>query len=472
MPSRILLLSANRCSAPDQVFPLGLAHLSTALRQAGHECVWLDCLAHAPRFLEMLRASHADYVGISLRNIDDVLIRKQETYFDDLASLCGLVRRELGCRVILGGSGFSIVPRQLFELATADFGIVGEGETGLVALLHALETEKDFRGIPGLVFRERGHLVLNSATQAPLDWQLTEADRPAPIVAHYLKTGSMLNLQTQRGCAFHCGYCTYPLIEGKQHRRRPAELVAEEFGQLQRLGAKYAFVVDSVFNSSPRHVTEVCEAVIRRKLKLPWGCFLRPQGLTPELMKLLSRAGLAHIEFGSDSFCDEVLAAYRKDFTFADILYASELASRENIDFCHFLIAGGPGETRSTLAQGFNNSLRLKGAVMMAVVGMRIYPGTHLFEQAIAEGQLQRDANLLSPVYYLSPRLQVDEVFELLKDFARRSPNWIVGDPDPAYEKLVARLRQRGVAGPLWSYFSMLQHLQPQALAGETGSPG
>ena len=272
----------------------------------------------------------------------------------------------------------------------------------------------------------------------------------------------MLNVQTQRGCGFRCGYCTYPLIEGRQHRRRPPEMVAEEFAQLQRLGARYVFIVDSVFNSSARHVTEVCEAILRRKVKLSWGCFLRPQGLTADLMKLMARAGLSHIEFGSDSFCDEVLAAYQKDLAFDDILHSSELARQQNMDCCHFLICGGPGETRETLARGFANSQRLKGAVILAVVGTRIYPGTRLFEQAVSEGQISRDADLLTPKYYLAPGLTEEAVFAQLQEFARLSPNWIVGDPAPGYASLVERLRQRGVVGPLWSYFAMLQRIQPQ----------
>lgn len=471
MPCRILLVSANRCSAPDPVFPLGLAHLSAALRRAGHECVWLDTLIDVERLRETLRAGRPDYVGISLRNIDDVLLRKQETFFNGLAGLTDLIRRECRCPILLGGSGFSIFPAQLFELAGVDFGIAGEGESALLALIAALETGADFRRIPGLVFRENGQVLLNAATHAPLDWELAEPDRPAPVVAHYLRAGGMLNLQTQRGCGFKCCYCTYPLIEGRQHRRRPPELVAEEFAQLQRLGAKYAFVVDSVFNSSPIHVTEVCEAMLRRNLKLPWGCFLRPQGLTPGLIRLMARAGLAHVEFGTDSFCDEVLAAYHKGFTFDEVRRASEMAGQENIDYCHYLIAGGPGETRATLEAGYRNSLHLPDAVIMAVVGMRIYPGTHLFEEAVAEGRIRRDTNLLPPAYYVSASLAPEEIFVLLQDFAHRSPNWIVGDPDPAYEKLVARLRQRGVAGPLWSYFSMIQRLQPHALAARSGAP-
>lgn len=468
MPSRILLISANRCANPDPVFPLGLAYLNAALREAGHECLWLDSLADAPRFSETLRTSRVDFVGISLRNIDDVLIRKQETFYEDVPSLVALIRRELGCPVILGGSGFSIFPEELLATTGADFGIAGEGERSFVRLIAALQNGKDgndLRTIPGLVYRHGGKVMRTPSIARPFDGALADADRPAANAAHYLDTGSMLNVQTQRGCAFRCCYCTYPVIEGRQHRRRPPELIADEFEQLTRQGARYAFVVDSVFNSSPRHVGETCEALIRRNNKLPWGCFLRPQGLTPELMNLLARAGLAHIEFGSDSFCDEVLAAYHKDFTFDEILRSSDLAQREKIDFCHFLISGGPGETLETLEKGFANSLGLNGAVIMAVVGMRIYPGTALFERATAEGRITSQTDLLKPVYYLADGLNAEDLFDRLQTFAQRSPNWIIGDPDPAYYSLVSRLRRRGVAGPLWSYFSMIQRLFPKGFA-------
>jgi len=190
--------------------------------------------------------------------------------------------------------------------------------------------------------------------------------------------------------------------------------------------------------------------------------------LTPELISLMARAGLTHAEFGSDSFSDEVLEAYQKDFTFEDILRSSELARRENVEACHFLICGGPGETEATLEQSFQNSRRLNGTVIMAVVGMRIYPGTQLLERAVAEGQIGRDADLLQPTYYLAPGLTEAAVFAQLQEFARQSPNWIVGDASPEYQSLVDRLRRRGVVGPLWSYFAMLQRIRPQTLVPPT----
>jgi radical SAM superfamily enzyme YgiQ (UPF0313 family) len=461
MPSRVLLISANRCTRPDPVFPLGLAHLSAALRRAGHSTAWVDLLANIEELDNLIDSYHPDLIGISLRNIDDVLIARRETFFEDTVSLGARTRRRTNRPVVVGGSGFSLFPRQLFELVGADYGICGEGEAGLVSLVGVLEGGGSLAKVPGLVFRKNGHVVINAPAQAAFEGTCSDADWPAAITAHYLQTGSGLNVQTQRGCALRCCYCTYPLIEGRRHRRRPPELVAEEFARLQHHGARYVFIVDSIFNSSPRHVADVCEALLRRGVKMSWGCFLRPKGLTADLVKLMTRAGLSHVEFGSDSFCDEVLTSYQKDFVFDNILHSNELVRGEHVDVCHFLICGGPGESRETLERSFANSQRLEGAVVMAVVGMRIYPGTHLFERAVSEGRITHSTDLLSPEYYLAAGLTAEGVFAQLREFAGRSPSWIVGDPAPGYTDLVERLRRRGVAGPLWSYFAMLQRIQP-----------
>jgi radical SAM superfamily enzyme YgiQ (UPF0313 family) len=457
---RILLISINRCVSPYPVFPLGLAHLQTALRQAGYETRWFDFNTAKEPPAVMVDQFQPDFIGLSLRNIDDVIITARETFFGPLVDLCLELRQMTRVPIILGGSGFSIFPKELLERCGADFGIQGEGEASLISLLRALQSAGDYAKIPGLVFRQGDRIVINSQRADFAPEEIRAWDRPGPLAEFYLQTSSMLNLQTQRGCALDCCYCTYPLIEGRQYRRRPPESVAEEMERLEHGGARYVFLVDSVFNSSPGHVTGICEALLRRKINLKWGCFLRPKNLSPELMRLMARAGLAHIEFGSDSFCDEVLRSYGKHFTFEDILHSSELAREEKVDFCHFLICGGPGETRETLRTSFENSRRLRDAVILALVGMRIYPRTPLFEQAVREGRIPLDADLLQPHYYLSEEFSEDEIFLSLREFSRICPGWIVGDPDPEYLKLAERLRARGVVGPLWSYFAAMLRLR------------
>lgn len=462
MSSRVLLISSNRCTTPDPVFPLGLTFLNAALRQAGHCTVWLDSLANSECLESVLDAWRPDFIGLSVRNIDDALIWRRVSFVEEVVSLARRLRGSTHCHIILGGSGFSLFPHQLLEMTGADYGIVGAGEAGLVALIEALQRDSPYKHIPGLVFHQNGSIVANPVAPRAVAPTLTPADRPASIASHYLQTSGMLNVQSQRGCSFGCCYCTYPLLEGKNCLRRSPEMVAEEFEQLQQLGARYVSFTDSVFNSSVEHVTRVCEAILRRNTKLSWGCFLRPQGLDSDLMKLMARAGLSHVEFGSDSFCDEVLLAYGKGFTFDDVVSSNELARREHIDCCHYLIAGGPGETQATLAKSFVNAQRLAGAVVLAVMGMRIYPGTPLFELSVAEGRIQQNTDLLVPSYYFAPGLKPEEIFQQLQEFVRRSPNWIVGDPEPGYAQLVQRLRRRGLLGPLWTYFAMMQRLWPR----------
>ncbi len=463
--ARVLLVSANRCVDPDPVFPLGLAYVNAALRAAGHQTRWHD-VQTGSRLERVLAEYQPEAAGISLRNIDDVLVRRRETFFGELAELCRVMREAAGCPVVLGGSGFSIFPRELMELSGADFGIRGEGEGAFVALLEALSSGADYHSIPGLVFRCEGGLVLNEPAPAGPPPPLASEDRPPEIAAHYLERGGMLNIQTQRGCPLRCCYCTYPLIEGRRRRPHPPEAVAEEFERAARLGARYLFVVDSVFNSSARHAGEICEALARRGSPIPWSCFLRPQGLTPELMRLMARAGLAHIEFGTDSFCDPVLASYQKGFTFAEVRQASELARQAGIEYCHFLIAGGPGETYETLEEGFRNSERLREAAILSVAGMRVYPGTAVARRALDEGLLSPGQSLLEPFYYLSPALTFEGVFAKLAEFTRRDPRWTPQEKPPAFRSMMLRLRQRGVVGPAWSYASLIQRVWAPPSAG------
>jgi radical SAM superfamily enzyme YgiQ (UPF0313 family) len=463
MARKILLISTNRCEMPDPVFPLGLAHINAALRRAGYTTRWQDMLVDKEPLEKVLREYRPNYVGISIRNIDDVLIRKRHTFFEFPAELAEAVRRINPCPIILGGSGFSLFPQQLLKRTGADFGIRGDGETSLVQLLAALETGSSIHKIPGLVFKQNGEIQTNPPSGSADAVTFSHDDMPSRLTQFYLDKGAMLNLQSQRGCQFRCCYCTYPLIEGRASRCRPSEQVADEMEFLQRRGARYVFLVDSIFNTSEEHVTRVCESFLKRNLSLKWGCFLRPQGLTSKLVKLMARAGLAHAEFGSDSFCDDVLQAYDKDFTFADILESSERIRQERIDYCHFLICGGPGESLATLQTSFRNSQRLKDPVILAVVGLRVYPETALCRRLVGQGWFPADQDWLQPVFALAPELTEDAVFAQLQGFARRSPHWIIGDPTPAYGKLVQRLRQRGIAGPLWSYMSMLQRIMPSA---------
>src|SRR5215472_7522062 len=123
MSCRVLLLSANRYQFPDPVLPLGLSCINAALVGAGHqtECMdvnidSLDSVGH------VINEFCPDYIGVSLRNIDDVLIKKRETPFSEAIALCDFLRQKSKAPIIIGGAGYSIFPERLLELTGASYG--------------------------------------------------------------------------------------------------------------------------------------------------------------------------------------------------------------------------------------------------------------------------------------------------------------------------------------------------------------
>ena len=104
----------------------------------------------------------------------------------------------------------------------------------------------------------------------------------------------------------------------------------------------------------------------------------------------------------------------------------------------------------------------------MAVVGMRIYPGTPLFaNRPWPKAGSPATPICCPPVTMCRPDLTAEAIFAQLQEFSRRFAQ--LDSPAtrcPAYLSLVERLRKRGVVGPLWSYFSMVQRLWPHGPAG------
>jgi radical SAM superfamily enzyme YgiQ (UPF0313 family) len=447
----LLLISTNEYDSPYPVFPLGIGHLASALEAAGIPVEIIDMNLDADTLEDQIRRLNPRCIGLSMRNIDDIRIENTAFFAPTLAGICRRIRDVTSVPLILGGSGYSLFPEKLLDACQADFGVWGEGESSLALLIASLDSDLDYTQIPGLVYRRDGTIIVNPRT--PLDPpRILGATRSQRLADFYISHSSMLNIQTQRGCAFGCCYCTYPVIEGTRFRRREAGAVCDEFEAVAAAGSRYLFIVDSVFNTSIEHVTAICEEILRRGIQIQWGCFLRPRGCTHELLALMARAGLKHIEFGTDSLCDSVLEAYAKGFTFADVVHASDCARAAKVYFAHFLIMGGPGETEATMKEAFENSKRITRTVFFPFIGMRIYPGTPLFEIALRENVITAHTDLLPPRFYVTPCIPRQRIETLLSEFNRIAKNWIVGEPGSDLLKVQTGLRNLGVTGPLWEF--------------------
>lgn len=461
---KLLLISANRERCPYPVFPIGLAFLAGPLERAGHQLAALDLCFEADPVAAVTAAlaTHTpEAVVISLRNLDNVTWPEGVSY---LPALCEVVAACRGrATVILGGSGFSLMPIEIMAACQADIGLVGEGEELLPRLLDGLATGANLAELPGVVLPGAASFLPPQTVS-----QIGTPDRALFDVARYLKEGGMANLQTKRGCPFSCVYCTYPLLEGQRMRLRPvAEIIAELQGLVTDHAVDYVYFVDDIFNYPPRFAEQLCRAMIEAGLKVNWSAFINPGFITPELLELMQRAGCDAVEFGTESGAPAMLKSLGKSFSVDQVRSASQLCHAAGLDFAHYMLFGGPGETEQTVLQSFRLMDELAPTAVIAMTGIRIYPGTQLAQTALAEGIITAQTDLLQPVFYLAPAVR-DRLAELVTVEAMQRKNWIVpGLEVNVSPAMLEAMRIFKVRGPLWKMIKRLgrSHQHPLAAA-------
>jgi len=454
---RVLLISPNVEMLPDPVAPIGLAFLSSALKSAGHEVQCLD-LCFEKNTEDALEKSILDFspqaIGLSLRNIDNVAYPEYVSYLPFYKEVVDLCRQFSESPIFVGGSGFTLLSKAVLNFLEVDGGIAGEGEEAFPKVLAAMADGSPLE-VEGFIDRDREDYfglarVPNLAPLPSPDWEGLGLEK-------YFSQGGMGNLQTKRGCHFSCIYCTYPLIEGAADRLRPLEKIAAEAEALVQRGVENAFIVDNIFNVPVTHAHQVCQLFRERKIPLKWSCYAHPAYFSRELAEEMKKAGCTGVEFGIDSGSPSVLAKLGKDFTPHYIRESTRAAQEAGLEVCHSLSLGAPGETEETLEETFRLMEELSPTAVIAMVGLRIFPGTGLAELAEQEGVISPCANFLAPLFYISPAVK-HKILKIVRERAALHPNWILpGLSINVSLRLQSKLRKIGVRGPLWEHMKILR---------------
>lgn len=449
--NKILFISANQHTIPYPVYPIGISYINTYLqdRLSNYNTKMVDLNFNTIEELKSITKEYnPKYIGISFRNIDDVNSYNREEFVTHYKNVIDNLRTVSDAKIIVGGSGFSIFPELMFKRLDPDFGVYGEGEETLLKLINKLDNNEDYSELSRLVYKEKGQCIFNQNESYFRDLDL---DFDEDLIDYYWEKSGMLNVQTKRGCPYNCVYCTYPLIEGRKVRTLNTDKIVETLKKLYyQKGIDYVFFTDSVFNIKNDYNYELAEKIIASGIKIHWGGYFTFKNLDENLLKILKKSGLQHVEFGTEAIAEKTLKTYGKSFTVNDVLEKSALCNKLDIPYAHFLILGGYGETDETVNETYENSKLIENSVFFPFVGMRIYPNTKLQEYSIQEGIITKEDNLLEPKYYISK----DVNYDTLKERARATrKRWVFPDEDNS--NIINKLRQRNKKGPLWEYMTM-----------------
>jgi radical SAM superfamily enzyme YgiQ (UPF0313 family) len=429
---RLLFLSPNRLDLVVPPLPLGLASVIASLGPE-HPVAVLDFM-FAPdplgELISLVKDFRPDIIAISVRNIDNQDSRHPVSYVGELKELVSRLRTLTPAPILLGGGGFSVMPREFMAYAGADFGVIGEGEAALPAFLAAYETGQ-WGQVPGLIWRQEGAWRANPPHRVP------DLDRlPAPAFQYFsprryqdaqgsAKLPGMIPVQSRRGCPMRCIYCTTPVLEGRRLRARAPEVVAAWLAAWhEQWGLTRFYFVDNIFNYPLDYARSLCRAIAALRLPLEWSGLINPAFPDQELFHQMRRAGAIMVQAGNESGSGLMLHNLGKGFGLEKVRRTLAMLQAEDLPYSCFLLLGGPGETPATVQESVSLLEEYQPQMVNLTVGIRIHPGLPLHKIALAEGVVGPGDSLLWPKFYLAPGVK-DWIWDFLDGVRTRHPNWI-----------------------------------------------
>ncbi len=446
---KVLLINTNTEKTPYPVPPIGLCIIAQSLEDHYIVKVYDGMFDEGKNLPACVTEFKPDYIGCSIRNIDSMSIQTKDFFLDKVNdTFIKPLKNITAAPIIAGGSGFSIFPSETLDYLGLDYGIVGEGEESFGLLLDHLETNRDVSSIPGIVIRN-GSPTINKQIIACLH----PAKRFHSGISKYIDFKPYAErgaypIQTKRGCAHNCIYCTYPVIEGKNFRSRDAIDIADEIETVNKeLGDICFEFVDSTFNDPAGHAEAICREIIGRKLKVRMRTMgINPENTSEELLLLMMEAGFTQIDSTPDTASPVMLNNLRKNFSLEQLQKTALLLKKHNLPTMWFFVFGGPGETHSTIDETFafiEDYISPEDLVFIAT-SLRIYPFTKLYDIALSEGMIQAGDSLLKPVFYDSPSFPHEKLSVYLREKIGRKHNILfTSDVRPSPEMMKETIQYR-----------------------------
>ena len=475
---KVLLVNSNLMQPP--VAPLALDYIAQALEESRFQVDILD-LCFSPDYSNSIAgyfASHEVFaVAISFRNTDDSSFATKNSFFPQLKSVVDCFKANTSAPLVLGGAGFSVMPKAVLNYCNLDLGIWGEGEYSLPLLLAKMAKRESFYDIPALVYRVGDGFQCNPPYYLDLG-RLSTPQRSLIDNRRYFEEGGMNCLETKRGCPRGCIYCADPVSKGKKVRLRSPKSVVDEMETLVNQGIDHLHLCDCEFNIPEYHAKEVCVEIVNRELggKVRWYTYASPVPFSRELALLVKAAGCAGINFGVDSGCDRMLQILGRDFCVEDLRSTARFCREEGIVFMYDLLLGAPGETRESLKETIQTMKEISPERVGAALGVRIYSKTKLADMVQKEGPLADNPNLhgitqengdfSAPIFYLSQRLG-DDAPQYLSSLVGNDERFFLHNPEAAdkhynYDDnatLVEAIRS-GYRGAFWDILRRLPDIQ------------
>lgn len=403
--------------------PLGIALLSAIWEKQGHTSQIIDAMALQLKIPEIIARINpdTDFVGITANTIEIstalAIARKIREFFPNT-------------KIIMGGVHPTVFHKELVQAHSCDMVIRNEGEIPIIELAKGTS----YHLIPNLTWRNSDNAVtVNSDSETYVD--LNNLPFPAyeklPMHLYHSALGAAkrepsIAMMTSRGCPGRCTFCFSGMFGSQTRFISPIRIIQHIEYLQQNYGIREISFYDDTFTVSPQHVTELCELIIAKKIKLSWSCFARIDNVVPELLLLMKKAGCHQITYGFETIDENILKNINKRANSAQFQKAIDWTREANINIRGTFMLGNPGETSASMEKTINYAKY--SAIKFALFNITTpYPGTAMYEDLFQKNLLLHQNwdlyNLAQPILKsdtLSAETIKEYYFKAYRDFYLR----------------------------------------------------
>jgi hopanoid biosynthesis associated radical SAM protein HpnJ len=291
-----------------------------------------------------------------------------------------------------------------------------------------------FHKIAGLSFRRADGTIVHNPARVMIEdmdalpWVAPVYQRDLTIENYFIGylQHPYVSFYTGRGCRSKCTFCLWPqTVGGHRYRVRSPQSVVDEVRWIQQNipQVKEIFFDDDTFTDFRPRAEEIARGL--GKLGVTWSCNAKAN-VPYETLRVMKDNGLRLLLVGYESGNDQILHNIRKGLR-------TDIARRFTSD-CRKLgvtihgtfILGLPGETVETIQQTIDFAREINPHTIQVSLAAP-YPGTELYQQAVANGWLQENQGLnlvnqqgvqLAPISY--PNLSAEQIYRSVETFYKR----------------------------------------------------
>jgi anaerobic magnesium-protoporphyrin IX monomethyl ester cyclase len=355
--------------------PLGLAFIAAVLEAAGFEVRILDYVVF-PYGRDQLETEVKSFKPALLG-----LTAVTMTFKSAMAVIKDAKGIDPDIITVMGGPHVTFRAAETLEENPELDGIVlGEGEETIAELARAIEKNRDWNSIKGLVFKNATEIVHTGPKKPGIDIDtLPLPARHLLPLGRYRALNLSISMTTSRGCPFKCIFCVGRKMVGAKVRYRDPVKVVDEMESLAAYGFSQINLADDLFTANAGHCIAVCDEILNRGLHVKWTSFARVDTVSLEVLEKMRAAGCTAVSFGVETGSAAILETIRKGITLDQVVDAVKLCTKAGLQPFASFILGLPGETEKTLKEtlAFGNRLEELG-VSYGFHLLAPFPGTEV----------------------------------------------------------------------------------------------